>query len=53
MPYMQRLMWYGIAIHGGRVTGRPISHGCIRLPHGFARSLFLGVTRLGAVVEIL
>lgn len=40
MPYMQRLTWRGIAIHAGRVPSYPASHGCIRLPYGFARALF-------------
>ena len=40
MPYMQRLTHYGIALHGGRVPGYPASHGCIRLPHRFARRLY-------------
>ena len=40
MPYMQRLTWGGIALHAGHVTGRPASHGCIRLPWDFARQLF-------------
>ncbi len=40
MPYMQRLTWRGIAIHAGRVPGYPASHGCIRLPYSFARTLF-------------
>ncbi|HEX8654961.1 MAG TPA: L,D-transpeptidase family protein [Allosphingosinicella sp.] len=40
MPYMQRLTHYGIALHGGRVPGYPASHGCIRLPHAFARRLY-------------
>ena len=40
MPYMQRLTNYGIALHGGRVPGYPASHGCIRLPHAFARRLY-------------
>jgi lipoprotein-anchoring transpeptidase ErfK/SrfK len=40
MPYMQRLTHSGIALHGGRVPGYPASHGCIRLPHAFARRLF-------------
>lgn len=40
MPYMQRLTWSGIAIHAGRLPGYPASHGCIRLPHAFAQSLF-------------
>ncbi len=40
MPYMQRLTWDGIAIHAGRLPGYPASHGCIRLPLSFARSLY-------------
>ena len=51
MPYMQRLTWGGVALHGGSLPGYPASHGCIRLPHEFARLLF-GVTRLGMTVII-
>jgi hypothetical protein len=51
MPYMQRLNWHGIALHGGHVPGYPASHGCIRLPMGFAKLLF-GVTRVGTAVHI-
>jgi hypothetical protein len=40
MPYMQRLTWGGVALHAGHVTGRPASHGCIRMPWGFARNLY-------------
>lgn len=40
MPHMQRLTWTGIAIHAGKLPGYPASHGCIRLPAEFARSLF-------------
>lgn len=40
MPYMQRLTWDGIALHGGELPGYPASHGCIRLPMGFAKKLF-------------
>ncbi len=40
MPYMQRLTGYGIALHAGHLPGYPASHGCIRLPWGFARRLF-------------
>ena len=40
MPYMQRLTWYGIALHGGHLPGHPASHGCVRLPHAFAEALF-------------
>ncbi len=47
MPYMQRLTWGGIALHAGRVTGRPASHGCIRLPWDFARKLY-GLTNPAA-----
>ena len=51
MPYMQRLTWGGIALHGGTLPGYPASHGCIRLPHAFARLLY-GVTRLGMTVIV-
>ncbi|TFI60129.1 hypothetical protein E2493_01755 [Sphingomonas parva] len=51
MPYMQRLTWSGVALHAGHVTGRPASHGCIRLPHSFARKLY-GMTNFGTTVTI-
>src|SRR6185369_7607412 len=51
MPYMQRLTWYGVALHAGNLPGYPASHGCIRLPAGFAKLLY-GVTRLGMTVVI-
>jgi hypothetical protein len=51
MPYMQRLTWGGVALHAGYVTGRPASHGCIRLPRAFARALF-GATALGTEVIV-
>ena len=51
MPYMQRLTWYGIALHAGHLPGYPASHGCIRLPHGFAKQLY-GATQLGMTVAI-
>lgn len=51
MPYMQRLNWYGVALHGGKIPGYPASHGCVRLPMKFAEKLF-GVTSLGAYVYI-
>jgi hypothetical protein len=40
MPFMQRLTWGGIALHGGRVPGYPASHGCVRLPMTFSQTLF-------------
>lgn len=51
MPFMQRLTWGGVALHGGNLPGYPASHGCIRLPLGFARLLY-GATRLGLTVVI-
>lgn len=51
MPFMQRLTWSGIALHEGRVPNYPASHGCIRLPGKFARSLF-GMTERGVHVVI-
>jgi lipoprotein-anchoring transpeptidase ErfK/SrfK len=51
MPYMQRLTWYGIALHAGQVPGYPASHGCIRLPSKYARKLY-DLTDHGTVVTI-
>ena len=39
MPHMQRITWSGIALHGGPLPGYPASHGCIRMPYGFAERL--------------
>ena len=44
MPFMQRLTWRGVALHAGEIPGRPASHGCIRLPAGFAQKLFEATT---------
>lgn len=52
MPYMQRLTWRGIALHGGNLPGYPASHGCVRLPHEFAKLLF-DQTALGMTVVIV
>ena len=51
MPYMQRLTAKGVAMHAGNLPGYPASHGCIRLPKGFAKLLY-GVTQLGTPVMI-
>jgi L,D-transpeptidase-like protein len=40
MPWMMRLNWYGVAMHGGHNPGYAASHGCIRLPVAFAQKLF-------------
>ncbi len=52
MPYMQRLTWSGIALHGGVVPGYPASKGCIRLPHHLASELW-GMTKLGTRVVVV
>lgn len=51
MPYMQRLTWKGVALHAGNLPGYPASHGCIRLPHGFAKQLY-SATTLGMTVVV-
>jgi hypothetical protein len=51
MPYMQRLTWDGIAMHAGHLPGYAASHGCVRLPMGFAKVLYR-VTKLGMTVVI-
>jgi len=51
MPYMERLTWDGVALHTGFNPGQPDSHGCVRLPDGFARELF-GVTKTGGTVIV-
>jgi hypothetical protein len=41
MPWMLRLTWSGISIHGSETISDDIAtHGCIGLPHGFAKILF-------------
>jgi hypothetical protein len=52
MPFMQRLTWSGIALHAGALPGYPASHGCIRLPMGFAETLF-GRTKVGMRVIVV
>jgi hypothetical protein len=51
MPFMQRIDQYGIALHAGHLPGHPASHGCIRLPSGFAAKLF-AATDVGTEVLI-
>jgi ankyrin repeat protein len=40
MPFFMRLSFQAFGLHEGYVTGRPASHGCIRLPGDVARRLF-------------
>jgi hypothetical protein len=51
MPFMQRITWTGIALHGGALPGYPASHGCVRLNQDFARQLF-DKTKLGMRVIV-
>ena len=51
MPHMQRITWSGIALHGGPLPGHAASHGCVRMPYGFAERIF-GETKLGMRVII-
>jgi lipoprotein-anchoring transpeptidase ErfK/SrfK len=51
MPNMLRITWSGIALHGGPLPGYPASHGCVRMPFGFAEKLFDKV-RIGMRVII-
>lgn len=52
MPFMQRITWSGVALHESKsVPRRPASHGCVRLPHGFAKELY-GMTQTGVPVII-
>src|SRR5471030_1335214 len=40
MPNMERITWNGVALHGGPLPGYAASHGCVRMPFGFAEKLF-------------
>lgn len=51
MPHMQRITWNGIALHGGPLPGYAASHGCVRMPYGFAEGLY-DKTRIGMRVII-
>jgi len=52
MPYMMRLTWDGIAIHGAEVDDEYATHGCIGIPDEFAAMLFDQV-RLGDQVIVM
>jgi lipoprotein-anchoring transpeptidase ErfK/SrfK len=40
MPYMMRLTWDGVAIHGSEVEEGRATHGCIGVPTPFAKLVF-------------
>jgi hypothetical protein len=50
MPYMERLTWDGVALHAGFNPGHPASHGCVRLPAGFAKELYQVTSKGGTVI---
>lgn len=52
MPFMQRITWTGIALHGGALPGYPASHGCVRMPQSFAHRLF-ALTDVGMRVIVV
>ena len=51
MPFMERLTWDGMAIHGGNNPGKPSSHGCVHVPLDFAQKLY-DITQKGDTVLI-
>lgn len=51
MPYMMRLTWDGITIHGAEVENGYASHGCIGTPNAFAAKLF-AIAKLGDEILI-
>lgn len=52
MPFFMRLNCSAIGLHSGYVTGRPASHGCIRLPYEKAKKFF-GLVNVGDEVQIV
>jgi lipoprotein-anchoring transpeptidase ErfK/SrfK len=52
MPYFQRLTDTGVGMHAGYLPGYNASHGCIRLPFGFAEKLY-AATQIGTPVKVI
>jgi hypothetical protein len=52
MPFFMRLNCGAIGLHSGYVTGRPASHGCIRLPYEKAKHFF-SICSVGDEVQIV
>ncbi len=52
MPWFMRLNCSAIGLHSGYVTGRPASHGCIRLPYAMAKKFF-ELVKVGDEVQIV
>lgn len=51
MPWFMRLSCRDFGLHQGVVTGRPASHGCVRLPKEEAQAFF-GIMQIGDPVII-
>jgi len=51
MPYMLRLTWDGVSIHGAPIDPHYATHGCIGVPKPFAKLLF-GAAKLGDKVIV-
>ncbi len=51
MPFFMRLSCKDFGLHAGVVTGRPASHGCVRLPKGEAEA-FYSIAKIGDPVTI-
>jgi lipoprotein-anchoring transpeptidase ErfK/SrfK len=50
MPYMMRLTWDGVAIHGSEVEWGSATHGCVGVPSEFAALLFAAAKKGDAVL---
>jgi lipoprotein-anchoring transpeptidase ErfK/SrfK len=50
MPWMQRLTWDGVAIHGSQMADDKATHGCIGVPDQFGKALFALTAKGGRVI---
>jgi lipoprotein-anchoring transpeptidase ErfK/SrfK len=50
MPWMLRLTWDGVAIHGSEMADDKATHGCIGVPDAFGKALFALAEKGGRVL---
>jgi lipoprotein-anchoring transpeptidase ErfK/SrfK len=50
MPWMHRLTWDGVAIHGSEMADDKATHGCIGVPDEFGEALFALTAKGGRVI---
>jgi lipoprotein-anchoring transpeptidase ErfK/SrfK len=50
MPWMHRLTWDGVAIHGSEMADDKATHGCIGVPDEFGKALFALTAKGGRVI---